>query len=97
MYFTIPLITKVFKVKESDRKCQLLINTSMSIALAIVTVVMYILAKNIANMQYLFSNIEIYALLAIVPIMFYSGKKGYDNKIVQYGFYAYYPIHLIII
>ncbi|NLN04520.1 MAG: hypothetical protein GX166_06860 [Clostridiaceae bacterium] len=47
--------------------------------------------------------VQLYALFALVPILLYNGKKGYSstnpavNKIVQYSFYAYYPLHILLI
>ena len=41
-----------------------------------------------------------FAVLAALPIMLYSGRKGpklADNGIVKYGFYVVYPLHLLII
>lgn len=46
---------------------------------------------------------EAYALLALIPIFFYHGKKGYTPnsrfgvKALQYGFYLFYPVHLMIL
>ncbi|MCQ2792272.1 MAG: conjugal transfer protein TraX [Bacilli bacterium] len=42
-------------------------------------------------------SLQSYAMLAVIPILLYSGEKGYNNKIVQYSFYVYYPIHILII
>lgn len=36
-------------------------------------------------------------LFGIIPILLYNGKRGYSNKFVQWIFYWFYPIHLIII
>jgi hypothetical protein len=44
-----------------------------------------------------FVPIGTYSALAFIFILLYNGKKGYENKIVQYSFYAYYPLHLIIL
>lgn len=38
-----------------------------------------------------------FAVLALIPIWLYGGKKGKSNKIMQYGFYAFYPVHMLII
>ncbi len=43
---------------------------------------------------YLLGYINIYATIAIVPIMFYNGQKG---KSIKYAFYIFYPAHLIIL
>ncbi|MBQ8198967.1 MAG: conjugal transfer protein TraX [Lachnospiraceae bacterium] len=37
------------------------------------------------------------ALLALIPIWLYRGKQGYHNKIIQYTYYAFYPIHLLVL
>lgn len=38
-----------------------------------------------------------FAVFALIPIWLYGGKKGKSNKIMQYGFYAFYPIHMLLI
>lgn len=40
---------------------------------------------------------QTYSLIAIVLILLYNGEKGYQSKKLQYSFYFYYPIHLLII
>lgn len=41
--------------------------------------------------------IEMFAVLAMIPIGFYSGKKQTSHPAVQWGFYLFYPVHLAII
>lgn len=36
-------------------------------------------------------------VFAIIPILFYNGKRGFSNKFVTWLFYFFYPIHLVII
>lgn len=38
-----------------------------------------------------------YCVLAFVFILLYNGERGFRSKAVQYAFYAYYPVHLIIL
>jgi hypothetical protein len=38
-----------------------------------------------------------FALLALIPIWLYRGKQGYYNKAVKYAYYAFYPLHLLIL
>lgn len=41
--------------------------------------------------------IEMFALLAMLPICFYSGKKQTSSRWLQVGFYFFYPVHLTIL
>ncbi len=38
-----------------------------------------------------------FAVFSLIPIWLYGGKKGKSSKIMQYGFYAFYPVHMILI
>lgn len=38
-----------------------------------------------------------FALLALLPIWLYRGKQGFHNKFLQYTYYAFYPVHLLIL
>ena len=38
-----------------------------------------------------------FALLALIPIWLYHGKQGYHSKILQYSYYGFYPLHLLIL
>ncbi|MCR5349098.1 MAG: conjugal transfer protein TraX [Bacilli bacterium] len=42
-------------------------------------------------------QIQSYCLLGIIPLYFYSGKRGYDSKAFRYATYLYYPVHLAIL
>lgn len=41
--------------------------------------------------------IELFALIALIPIAFYSGRKITGSKAVQWGFYLFYPVHLTVL
>ena len=38
-----------------------------------------------------------FALLALVPIWFYQGRRGICNKAFQYFCYAFYPAHMLLL
>ena len=38
-----------------------------------------------------------FALLALIPIWLYRGKQGYHSRALQYSYYAFYPVHLLIL
>lgn len=46
---------------------------------------------------------QVFAALAIIPILLFNGSKGYEprghksKKMLQYGFYIFYPVHILII
>lgn len=42
-------------------------------------------------------TIELWSLTALVPIWMYNGERGFSNKTLQYGFYAFYPVHILIL
>lgn len=37
------------------------------------------------------------AMLAMLPIALYNGERGFSGKALQYGFYAFYPVHILIL
>lgn len=41
--------------------------------------------------------IELFAILAMVPIALYSGKKRSHSRGLQWGFYLFYPVHLSVL
>jgi hypothetical protein len=63
---------------------------------------------NIVFFEGLMFNVEIFgrtfeipsqgfAVLSLVPIWLYAGKKGRTSKLMQYGFYAFYPVHMLVL
>lgn len=70
-----------------------------SIIMMIVThVLMWIVfCYLIPQYDFLDMNYQALGLFALIPIIFYNGKRGYNAKWFQYGCYLYYPLHLVII
>ena len=40
---------------------------------------------------------QAFALLALIPVWLYRGKQGAHNKVLQYIYYSFYPLHLLIL
>ena len=38
-----------------------------------------------------------FAVFALIPIWLYGNRKGKSSKILQYGFYAFYPPHMLVL
>ena len=41
--------------------------------------------------------IEMFAVLALIPIFFYTGRKSTTGKGIQILFYLFYPVHLMVL
>lgn len=50
-------------------------------------------ATNIQNLVVM--RLQLYSLLALIPLLLYNGEKGY--KFNKYIFYTFYPLHLILL
>ncbi len=37
------------------------------------------------------------ALLALIPIWLYRGKQGPYSRVIKYSFYAFYPLHMLLL
>ena len=71
-----------------------------SLAIVLVSVICYLVGRfsNIPLLStYMDYEIESYIVLAIFFVLWYNGKLGLSNKIVKYGFYLSYPLHLLIL
>ncbi len=74
-----------------------LLNIFWSLAIFLVTGIIYILAYVDPRLDVYTMAVQSYALLSIVFVLLYNGIKGYTNKVIQYSFYIYYPLHLVVI
>ena len=41
--------------------------------------------------------VQAFAVFAILPICLYNGRKGGGGKALQWGSYAFYPVHMLIL
>lgn len=55
-----------------------------------------LLALNVLGLDLIFP-VQGLCILALPLIWLYNGKRGKKNKILQYGFYAFYPVHLFVL
>ena len=39
--------------------------------------------------------LQSFAVLALIPIWLYNGKKGRGGKSMQWAGYLYYPLHMV--
>lgn len=87
-----------FKESRSYQKSK---NIVVSIIIAFITVVCYLITylPNYGGQLIKISNfaIQTFMFLSIIPILFYNGLLGKNNKAIKYGFYLCYPLHILII
>ena len=76
------------------------LNIMSALMLALVTI-MYFYICDLTPVKYAywqeFHHVQLYAILAGVFILLYSGLRGYNKKWFQYGSYIYYLLHLVVI
>ena len=101
-YYSFELAPIFLKSKEGTKDLvgttyeQTTVNVMSSVILIILTIAIIFLDRNAMHTYYSMPW-QIYSLFAFIPILFYSGKRGYNAKWFQYGCYIYFPMHLIII
>ena len=76
-------------------------NSIVCILIAFLTLVCYVITylpvyKNGLD-KLVDGALQSFMFISILVLFFYNGRKGYSNKVVQYGFYLYYPLHIVII
>lgn len=49
------------------------------------------------NIGFMYANLEAFAVLALIPIFCYSGRKLTHSKAVQWVFYLFYPVHIAVL
>lgn len=107
MYYSYPLLKKFFESYHMDVEgyeektpFRLSLNISYGFAIMISVVIIYLFAKIPACDVFGVNNTaysETWALVSILIILFYSGKRGFNAKWFQYASYLYFPLHLVII
>lgn len=84
----------------SDENNFFLEKIALSIALLFVDLAFYIIYR-IDFTSFLLPNefvpIGTYVALCFLFYLLASPKKGYSSRLLQYSFYAYYPLHLILL
>lgn len=72
-------------------------NVLWMILIIVVTFFFWLLARFDGRLDIYFMNVQSWAFFAAIIPLFYNGKKGYSSKKLQYGFYLYYPLHLVLL
>ena len=79
-----------------------ILRTDYSHAGVVAIAVMYLFINNkilgffagTAILAFAFGGIEVFSVFALIPVLFYNGKRGLN---IKYFFYLFYPLHLIAI
>lgn len=79
------------------REFQNFANIIECVFLLFIQLVCYIIVAIDPQLDVLNQAVQSYALLAAIPLLFYSGKIGYNPKWFKITYYLYYPTHIAII
>ena len=86
---------------ENTKAHQFSRNLSMVLALIAANLVFYVFQLNATEIFNLYvdtiPDIQLLSTLAVIFILFYNGKPGYNKIWFRHGSYLYYVVHLIII
>jgi hypothetical protein len=66
-------------------------------ALIAINLIWYGIALSTANTALTFMSIQSYAILSMLPLLFYSGNKGNTPRWFEKFAYAYYPFHFVVL
>jgi len=44
-----------------------------------------------------FFPLQGFGILSLIPIWLYNGERGKKSKAIQYGFYLFYPVHMLVL
>lgn len=74
-------------------------NIFSALALLLLNAVTYLIFRFNPSFPLLPINVGIsqWSLLGGIFIIFYSGKRGYNNRYLNDAFYFYYPLHILIL
>jgi hypothetical protein len=72
-------------------------NVYASIWLLTVNLIWYIIFVIDADFVNLSMGAQTYSIMAAFFLFAYSGRRGYNKAWFQYGSYAFYPLHLIVL
>ena len=54
-----------------------------------------VMSKSKISLGNLLIPLQLFAVLAMMPICLYDGRKTVASKWIQWGFYLFYPVHLL--
>ena len=73
------------------------LNLYSSIWLLSVNLIWYIISLVDSSLVHVYMGAQTYAIMAAFFIYMYTGKRGYNKKWFQYGSYAFYPLHFLLL
>ena len=107
-YFAHPFVDNMYKKNEMDVELfkdtpqyRLMINVAQSSILFAVNILIFALSyisyNNVAFLDIFTASVQTWSIAAIIFILFYNGKRGYNSVWFKYFCYAYFPVHIVII
>ncbi len=101
-YYAKPI--SIFLLKNNPNTANLVDTSYQRYAESIISAIFVVVLSGIFYITFLTLGVsysvipaQIFAMLSCIPILFYSGKRGYNAKWFQIGCYIYVPTHLILI
>lgn len=86
-----------YKFFDESAKYRFYLNLISSIFIILINLAYYSIIYIDNSFVFWDAGGQLFAIFSVLFILFYNGKRGYDNKIVRVITYSYYPAHLIIL
>lgn len=96
-------VIKYYQLEEStfsNSKYKLTLRNTLSAILFLSFSMIIYFINPIWNNKGLFTemnSIQVYSIFALIPILLYNGKRGYNKKWFKIGSYLFFPLHLLTI
>lgn len=86
--FTLPLLVSLFDFKRTEAPDSLKKLDCIPVKVVALGIGLILFCLDVGSIQW-------YSLVAIIPLLMYSGKRGKYN--LKYFFYIFYPLHLVLL
>lgn len=82
-----------------DGKLYRFVTNSISALFVVVLTILLYVSSFFLESDFIFWDIGLqnFALISGALLLFYNGKRGYNNNVFKYGCYLYYPLHILIV